>query len=154
MGLLSHLRAICIVVLLGLATWPTHQAVLKTLSQACLCDVTDNCDSECCCDQECLAGLNSILGQYNKCADDGFGIPLCSNVNITDLHIADLYSGLRTIYTVIANLLRSSKGYSVFSESILLIPHPFTLKLPPILSSAQGSPKSPKPLLPLCSHLM
>jgi len=40
------------------------------------------------------------LGLYDKCGDDGYGIPLCSNVNIIDVNVDDLYSGLKTIYTV------------------------------------------------------
>ena len=40
------------------------------------------------------------LKKYDKCADDGFGIPFCSGLNETDVNRNDLYSGLSTIYTV------------------------------------------------------
>lgn len=73
----------------------------KVMSNECLCDVSDQCDYECCCDAECSYTLTKKLSELKKCDDDGFGIPYCQNFNETDLHTRDLYSGLSTIYTVL-----------------------------------------------------
>lgn len=125
MRLLPELHVVGIFVVL--LSRPCEQALLKALSQTCLCDVTDNCDMECCCDSECITTLGTILSGYGRCTDDSFGIPLCSGINITDLHIDDLYSGLRTIYTVNGALFRLSKGFSAYRELMLLTPLPSTL---------------------------
>ena len=71
----------------------------------CLCDITDQCDSECCCDSNCDSSLVLKWQGYNLCLDDGFGIPFCSRLQQTDVNILDLHSGLRTIYSVIKRLL-------------------------------------------------
>lgn len=75
-------------------------SAIKTISTSCLCDISDSCDYECCCDSECPAEVTTILKKYNRCDDDNFGIPLCDRLNLTDVHYDDLYSGLKTIYTV------------------------------------------------------
>ena len=53
------------------------------------------------------------LKQYDKCGDDGFGIPFCAGLNETDINVADLYSGLSTIYTV------NAMGYAGHSQVVL-----------------------------------
>jgi hypothetical protein len=68
---------------------------------SCLCDVSDGCDYECCCDAECTtAALREAWDSTDKCADDGFGIPLCESIDEEDVHVDDLYSGINTIYKV------------------------------------------------------
>ena len=88
----------------------------KALTDACLCDISDSCDFECCCDPECETIVVEELDKYGKCSDDGFGIPYCAGLNETDIHPDDLYSGLSTIYAVLPSSRRSSGGSSVYSE--------------------------------------
>ena len=72
---------------------------------ACLCNITDQCDIECCCDSDCSTSLINGWKQFNYCWNDGMGIPFCSSLtDDEDINVLDMYSGLRTIYTVIKRL--------------------------------------------------
>lgn len=77
---------------------------LHNNKKECLCDITSQCDSECCCDNNCDSSLITKWQSYKLCHDDNFGIPFCSKLAQTDVNILDLHSGLRTIYSVIKRL--------------------------------------------------
>ncbi len=69
---------------------------------ACLCDISNQCDNQCCCDNECNSTVPALVLQwdeYGLCADDTLPIPVCGT-NTTQPNIQDLYSGIRTLYTV------------------------------------------------------
>lgn len=76
----------------------------KSLGLACLCDTSTLCDAECCCDSACPASTRALLSKYNRCDDDGFGIPMCDALMTGDVNADDLYSGLKTIYMIVRRL--------------------------------------------------
>lgn len=73
---------------------------IKSLYSTCLCDISDTCDDQCCCDSDCSSKFITQLTAFGRCQSNGFGIPFCANMTWTDVNQNDLFSGLKTIYTV------------------------------------------------------